>query len=236
MDGRYFEKRRTNSSLHFRYRERALIAADAAVRHLRRKGSLNALDLGSAEGGTILEMLRYLPAGTQFAGVEFSPEFAAYAGNLSGDSRAIRIVFGDIANLPDSVKGESYDLITALAVLEHLEDPLAALKEAVSVLMKDGILIATVPHPRWDQLSVRLGLLEDHHETRKSGSEWISAFENAGLKVVEFRRFMFAPIGFLHYLRIPISPRLSLFLDNLIRRLRIFDWLFVNRLLVARKA
>ena len=236
MDGRYFEKRRTNSSLYFRYRERASIAADAAARHLRKKGPLSALDLGSAEGGTILEMLRYLPAGTQFTGVEYSPEFAAYAGNFAGDSRAIRIVFGDIANLPDSVKGEFYDLITALAVLEHLEDPAPALEEAVSVLQKDGILIATVPHPFWDRLSTRLGLLKDHHEKHMSASEWISAFKNAGLEVVEFRRFMFAPAGFLHYLHIPISPRWSLFLDNLIRCLRIFDWLFVNQLLVAKKA
>lgn len=236
MGGRYFEKRRTNSSLYFRYRERALIAADAALRHLQKKRLLSALDLGSAEGATILEMLRYLPAGTRFTGVEYSPDFAAHAGNLSGDSRAIRIVFGDIAKLPDSVKGESYDLITALAVLEHLEDPAPALKEAVAVLKKDGMLIATVPHPFWDRLSTRLGLLEDHHETHISGSEWISGFNKAGLKVVEFRRFMFAPIGFLHYLHIRISPRCSLFLDNLIRRLRFLNWLFVNQILVAKKA
>jgi hypothetical protein len=57
----------------------------------------------------------------------------------------------------------------------------------------------------------------------------------AGLELLEYRRFMLAPLGFLPYLRVRLSPASSVALDDAVRRLRLLDWLFVNQLLVARK-
>ena len=41
--------------------------------------------------------------------------------------------------------GKSYSLIVMLDVLEHLPDPVAALRHALSLLEPDGVLLVTVP-------------------------------------------------------------------------------------------
>lgn len=229
----YAVGREIDPALYYRYRVRAAVVGQAARRSLDTGRPWRVLDFGSADGATLLEMAPYLPAGSEIVGLEYSADLVSRAGELG---RGIRVLQGDIADLPDSVKDRPYDLVTALAVLEHLAEPLVALREAASVLTENGILIATFPEPFWDRLSTRLGLLEDHHEVHLSRGRISSWVGQAGLEILEYQRFMFAPLGFLPYLRIPVSPTFSLALDKIIRRLWLFNWLFVNQLLVARKA
>jgi SAM-dependent methyltransferase len=190
------------------------------------------LDLGCAEGRTLLELRRLLGA-TELVGVEASPELAAAAPPLP---EGVRIEVGDVTRLPAAVGAERFDLVTALAVLEHLREPVAAVREAARVLRPGGLFVATCPEPRWDAVATRLGLLEDgQHEADLGRRQLEELVGEAGLELVSYRRFMFAPVGALPYLRAPVSPAASWAIDRAVGALRVLDWAFVNQRVVARR-
>lgn len=94
-----------------------------------------ALDVGCGTGA-VLKMLEQ--AGWQARGVDMSPDAIKYceAKNLS-----VNIGFADKINFPD----DTFDLVIASDVLEHLENDAAAVKEIRRVLKPGGIFIVTVP-------------------------------------------------------------------------------------------
>jgi SAM-dependent methyltransferase len=233
MDETYALDRQRKPAVAFRYKTRALTTMRAVRRHLGAEGPLDLLDLGAADGGTLLEMGRLLGPDTSLTGVEYSPVLVALAAQLGP---AVHVIRGDIASLPDSIKERAYDVVTAMAVLEHLEQPLAAVREAARVLKPGGILVITTPHPFWDRLATRLRMLEDHHETHISGEQLVAYAEQAGLQVLECSAFMWAPIGFLPYLGIRVPARVAHRVDEAANRIRLLNWLFVNQMLVARRA
>lgn len=78
--------------------------------------------------------------------------------------------------------GRNYGLITMLDVLEHLEDDVAALRHARSLLRPGGLLVLTVPALRilWtrhDDLN--------HHQTRYTRGELRRALETAGFRIAD---------------------------------------------------
>jgi SAM-dependent methyltransferase len=229
MDLSYGVARKDYAPINYRYHVRAQVVAGAAMQHLNPQGPLSVLDLGSADGSTVLEMSRFLPSLSSYLGMEYSRDLAFLS---TSNSPGINMIVSDISYLP--LSGRRFDLITAMAVLEHLSDPFDTIRNAARLLKKGGLFIATMPNPFWDQLSTRLSLLEDHHEAHLNRKQIIEKFVRAGLEILEFKRFMLAPIGFLPYLRIPVPPKLSLTIDHYAGRIRILDWLFVNQLVVAR--
>jgi 2-polyprenyl-3-methyl-5-hydroxy-6-metoxy-1,4-benzoquinol methylase len=58
-------------------------------------------------------------------------------------------------------KDETFDCVICSEVLEHLYDPLIAIKEAHRVLKKGGVYISTVPHQDSDMAGEKLG---DYHQ------------------------------------------------------------------------
>ena len=76
---------------------------------------------------------------------------------------------------------------------------------------------------------------EEHHEQAFTRRAFERLAVAAGLEPVIYRRFMCAPIAFLPYLRIPVSPAFALRIDAFLRALRVFEFGFVNQLFVARK-
>jgi SAM-dependent methyltransferase len=87
----------------------------------------------------------------------------------------------------------TFDLITALDVIEHIEDDRAAVASMVSMLRPDGLMILTVP---------AFELLWDHHDDinhhfrRYTVSKLRSVLEGQGLKVLQLRyafRSLFLP-------------------------------------------
>lgn len=75
-------------------------------------------------------------------------------------------VVGDIHNMP--FPDNSFDLITLFMVMEHLYDPLKAIKECRRVLKNDGILIATTV-----QYWHTHGHPNDYYRYTKAGLEYI---------------------------------------------------------------
>ena len=162
----------------------AIVAAAAQSEHA-------VLELGAADGLTLLAIRELLGPAGRFDGVELSEELLAAVPSLPA---GVTIHHGDVMALPKEIAADSYDLCTALAVLEHLPDPTAALREAHRALKPGGVLVATAPNPLWDHIAGRLGMVaEEHHEQELDERALRRIVADAGFVDVEFRRFMWAP-------------------------------------------
>ncbi|MFW6050961.1 MAG: class I SAM-dependent methyltransferase [Myxococcota bacterium] len=232
MDASYAEGRIRAAHLRWRYQVRAAFAVGAFRERAGAVGRPRVLDLGAAEGLTLLAMRERLGPG-RYDGVELSDELLGAAPSLPDDVHLWR---GDVAALPAEVAAGTYDLCTALAVLEHLPDPLACLKEAHRALRPGGVVVASCPHPVWDEVAGRLGLVADeHHESHMNARRMASLAEQAGFVDVVCRPFMWAPVGVLPYARVWIDPERALAVDARVRRLPGTSLTFVNQGLVAVK-
>ena len=94
-----------------------------------------AADIGAAAGGNtlVLESLGWRPVA-----LEYSETGAALA-----SSRGLRVTRADAHALP--LPDGSMGLVTALDILEHLEDDDRAARELRRVLRPDGLLVVAVP-------------------------------------------------------------------------------------------
>ena len=100
--------------------------------------AISLLDVGCGGGGLLsfLESEGY----TNLAGVDISPEAIAYC-----QKRGLTNVRQGNAEHISEFPSESFDVIVSSDVLEHLNDPDAALSNWFSLLKKNGILILFVP-------------------------------------------------------------------------------------------
>ena len=93
-------------------------------------------------------------------------------------------------------EAESFDVVTILAVLEHLSDPLAMMKETERILRGGGRLVLTVPskiaQPVLQFLCYRLKLVSEpemrDHKQYYDHRELIKLFSQTGM-VIEFHQY-----------------------------------------------
>lgn len=158
----------------WRARERWILRALARRRPPRAGGA--ALDIGCGDG---LFFDRLAALGYEVEGVESDAALV----DPRGAHRA-RITVGpfDERFRP----GKRYALIVMLDVLEHLHDPLGALRHAVSLLEPDGVFLATVPAfmALWTTHDVL-----NQHVTRYTRRALRSLAERAGMRVDHARYF-----------------------------------------------
>ena len=96
------------------------------------------LDVGCGTGGT----MKALAGLAQWTGTDLNE----YAVELARQRSNAQVFVAEAANLP--FEDHTFDAVTALDVLVHIEDDLAALAEIRRVLKPGGTLITTVPcHP-----------------------------------------------------------------------------------------
>lgn len=229
----YARGRHLRKELKYRYMVRARVAANAVQKYLSKTEDIRVLDFGAADGRTLLEIRKLLGPGS-FTGIEHSPELISFADKLPMDTQLVQ---GDVTNLPEYIKSQTFDVVIALALLEHLPKPIKAVRQAFSVLSPGGIFIASSPNPTWDKISDFLGLgLGEYHLSRMNRAKMIKVVNDSGLELVTYEQFMWAPIGFLPYLKVWVEPRFAIRLEKYIRRFRIFNWLFVNLLVVGKKS
>ncbi|MDD8026879.1 MAG: class I SAM-dependent methyltransferase [Acidobacteriota bacterium] len=92
----------------------------------------------------------------------------------------------------------SVDVVTFLAVIEHLDDPGPVLGEIRRVLMPRGTLLLTTPTPPAQPILASLchtGLLRNRdaldHKILYTRARLAAVLENSGLRLVEHRYFQF---------------------------------------------
>ena len=144
------------------------------------------LDIGSAHDG---QLFLQVPGIGAFVGID--PDIEANH-DIASNARLLR------GHFPQALEsGEPFDVITMLAVLEHVPPPeqkvLAA--NCARHLVPGGKVILTVPSPAVDAILAMLrfvGLvdgmtLEQHYGFKPSQARRV--FEDAGLRMVHHRRF-----------------------------------------------
>lgn len=225
--------RKYKKELIFRYKTRAKLVTTIIKNKFDNFKNFNLLDLGSAEGLTLLEINQDLPNG-EYLGIEYNYELIESHPLFPSN---IQIIQGDITKLEnmDKIKNNFYDVITAMVVLEHLSNPIDVVERVKNILKPGGIFIATCPNPFWEVVSVKLGLLKnENHLNNFNKSKLINIIEDGGMKVIDYKRFMFAPVSFLPYLKLSFSSLFSLKIDSFISLFKIFDWLFVNQCIIGQ--
>ncbi len=100
------------------------------------------LDVGCGYGLLLDEARR---RGYDVEGVELSVEGVRYARQRLG-LRVREMALEEAAQL-DASRGERYDAVLAVDVLEHLDEPVAALEHLGALLAPGGVLLITSPDP-----------------------------------------------------------------------------------------
>ena len=212
----YHLGRRQKRQLVYRLQRRTAEVETALQRHMQ--GRLRTVvDVGTADG-LMLEMLRQRLGPVTLIGLDYSLALLR-----TTDLPAVHKVQGDALALP--FKSGSTDALIATAVLEHVPDASAALRECARILRPGGLLVVTTPDPLLEHLSSMIGLLKEtgHQETFTLAKLRVLV-EASGFTVVESRKFMFSPIGF------PAERAIERILNA-----GGFSWVMANQLLIARK-
>jgi SAM-dependent methyltransferase len=137
MDEREYRYMAAVEDRHFWFVETRRIIRDALLAASVRPDDL-VMDLGCATGG----MMASMGDVARFVGVDVNP----FAARLAHQRSNRPVVLAEAGALPFA--DGSFDGVTALDVLEHIEDDSAAVAELRRVLRPGGLLLAMVPcHP-----------------------------------------------------------------------------------------
>jgi len=126
-------------------------------------GRLRVLDAGCGAGGGI-GLARARHPEWEVVGIERDADLAARARR-----RCDRVIEGDLTDALGLLAGtgERFDALVFADVLEHLEDPVAALTEARRLASPEAILLVSVPNA--GHLSVVRDLLLGRHDSVAAG-------------------------------------------------------------------
>jgi SAM-dependent methyltransferase len=113
------------------------------------------LDVGCGRG---LRMLSFRERGCQIEGMDFQPELADYVRTQLG----IPVTCTPVEELTKHFAPASFDLLTAIYVVEHVTDVRSLLASCLALLRPGGWLVAGVP-------------LLDSVQARVLGTRWLNA-------------------------------------------------------------
>jgi SAM-dependent methyltransferase len=127
------------------------------------EGPLRILDAGCGAGAAIAAA-KSRRSGWTVTGIEWDPELARRA-----RSRCDRVLEGDLRRILPSLRaaGEAFDALVFADVLEHLEDPVAALSAARAVAAPQARLLVSVPNA--GHLSIARDLLAGRFDAVPAG-------------------------------------------------------------------
>jgi SAM-dependent methyltransferase len=150
------------------------------TRHDQEISSHSILDIGSSEGA----FLDYLSTHhMKFTGIDIDESALKFCRERGyGD----HVQYGNIKDIP--FPPDSFDIATALDIVEHVDDDLKAMNEISRILVKGGIALVIVPAYQW------LWSRNDeayHHQRRYSKKAFMLLTANCGLKTEQWSYFNF---------------------------------------------
>lgn len=166
-----YHKMHALESSYWWFQGRRKLILDTLAKHVRADSAERPviLDIGCGTG-MMLEDLQRMGSAT---GLDFSMVALEYCRQRGID----RLGRADVRYLP--VKSNSVDIITALDLVEHIEDDHGLMNEFFRVLKPGGIAVMSVPAHKnlWSGHDVAL-----HHFRRYEKSEFRALVEGAGLR------------------------------------------------------
>lgn len=156
------------------------------LQRLALPSNVRILDIGTSTG-TNLRLLRDLGF-SNFEGVDMSPESVRWC-----SSKGLgQVTLGDVCKLPFA--DETFELVLATDIIEHVDDDFAALREIRRVLKPDGVVLLTVP-----TFMSLWGLQDDvsHHKRRYRLPQLLKLARRTGLEDIRsfyFNYLLFLPI------------------------------------------
>lgn len=136
-----------------------------------REGRLNILDVGCGTGAMLDELASF----GNVTGADFAPEALAFC-RARGDHYPL--ARADVRRLPFA--SNSFDVVTAMDIVEHIDDDKAATSEIFRVLRPGGRLFVTVPAfpSLWSEHDEAL-----HHHRRYTAPRLKDLFQRVGFAV-----------------------------------------------------
>lgn len=193
MDTTLYDAHAKLDDTHWWFVGRRAIVRTTLQRHLTKRAGRRILDAGCGTGGN----LRMLEEFGDVVGLELDSTAAEAARRRIGDASKVRQ-----GGIPDGLPvGEQFDVITMFDVLEHLEDPVGALRGIRERLRPEGQLVITVPAfqflwSKHDELN--------HHHRRYDLALLRRHLEDAGFAVdfhSYFNSLLFGPVAAVRLLR-----------------------------------
>ena len=114
---------------------RRRIIINMLQKQLGTQSNLRILDVGCGSGYTTLALTKF--------GSVYGTDYSLSALKHCNESGLDKVVKSNSYYLP--FRSETFDVITILDVLEHIDDDIRVLKELKRVLKKDGIILIAVP-------------------------------------------------------------------------------------------
>lgn len=146
------------------------------------------LDIGVADG-LMIPVLQETCPHLKIVGLELSWELLRL-----GDYTRFVPLLASAADLP--FVAESFDVVSAAAVIEHITHPLSMLQNIRRVLRPGGICILTTPNPLFEWIAARVGRLpEDQHRYTFNLPALRNILTQVGFEIIEANPFMIAPAG-----------------------------------------
>ena len=148
------------------------------------------LDLGTAEGRMLAAVSERYPS-ARCLGIDYSLPLLKYGKILHP---GLNLVCADLRDL-GFLKKETFEVVIATAVIEHLKNPLGMLRSCTGILKPQGIIIITSPHPFWEKIAGALGCLREDHQSVMSPKAIKNLLQTIGMTVLEHKGFMLSPAG-----------------------------------------
>lgn len=210
----YHKARTSSTSVKFSLECRINAIADGLLK-LFPGGVERLLDVGSADGLLAEGISQHFSKAEQIYAIDFDFHLLNYNKFPSVQANSYYMPFAD----------DSFDVITAAALIEHLPDPQPFLKECFRILRPGGILFLTCPDPFFDWLATKLGYLRNAgHMARYNLADLGSLCLNAGLTPILSKKFMISPFYFSGYSKV----------EFLMRKFG-FSFLMMNQLIGSKK-
>lgn len=147
----------------------------AFLERFRRPADLpwRALDVGCGTGGFLTRLAR--------GGIATGMDQAALALAYCRRRGHRQLIQHDVAGLPWPIRDEVFDVVTALDVVEHMDDAAACVREVARVLRPGGVAVVSVPSFQW-----LWGYWDEWqgHRRRYTRAQLVALLQQAGFRVV----------------------------------------------------
>ncbi len=174
-------------------------------------------DIGTADGMMLDMLSRNLKIKTA-VGLDFSIELLK-----TNENPKLNLFRGDAIELP--FREDSFDVVVATAVIEHVPDAGKMLGECWRILKERGVCILTTPDPFFERIATKVGYLEEEQHVKTFRlPELVTFFRGKGFIILKAEKFMMSPIGF------PGEAKIEK-----IMKLVKLDFLLLNQMVVAKK-